>query len=711
MIVKNESHVVLETLKNICEHVKIDYWVISDTGSTDNTKQIITDFFNDKKIKGEFHDCEWRDFAYNRTYALQKAYGKTDYILFFDADDKFFGKFILPEKLTYDAYQLKFDEHMAYTRFALVSNRLKWKYIGVLHETLVSDENKPITDAFIDGPYYIESGKTGARSLVEDKYLKDAIILEKAYEEAVKNNDPLQHRYAFYCGQSYRDHNNIDKLIEWYKKRVDVITTKYDQEAYYSALMIARGYKIKQENEKHIYYLNLAIDIDPTRLDSIIYLIIYYREVQKYRLAYKYYQMLCSIENKNNMTKEDMNSKMYKSFDLYHYNKPYECSVISFLNQDYTNNIKECFELFKNKQHIPLFEKTQVLNNIHMFYQHSTNVDFDRFEFLQQFLDFVKCLYDQNKLFLHNIFDNQDEIIAKNNSSKQMKKLSEEQFFEQNKYLPEKQFNDVMKAIGHITPVVCKYDHERIKTLSNKPTVNIFLSMTTCKRYELFVNTMNSFIKCCTDIDKIDYFFCVDDNSSENDREHMKMDYPFFDYYMKTPQQKGHKQSMNIIYDKIKELKPKYWIHLEDDFMFIRRRNYVQESCEFLQNHQNAKQIVFNKHYAENIFAYNLRGGKLVDDDKYIIHEYNQNGKFDRTLWPHFSLNPSMICVDTIMELGNFDTNEIMFERAYANKFNNKGFKTAFYNDISCLHIGKPSHIQNSDTIKNAYALNNEQQY
>ena len=45
MIVKNESHIIEKTLVNILENVKIDYWVISDTGSTDNTVDIINSFF------------------------------------------------------------------------------------------------------------------------------------------------------------------------------------------------------------------------------------------------------------------------------------------------------------------------------------------------------------------------------------------------------------------------------------------------------------------------------------------------------------------------------------------------------------------------------------------------------------------------------------------------------------------------------------------
>ena len=80
MIVKNEAHIIEKTLENICQYVPITYWVISDTGSTDETKTIIQTFFDKKGIKGELVDHAWKDFAYNRTKALECAYQKTDYL-------------------------------------------------------------------------------------------------------------------------------------------------------------------------------------------------------------------------------------------------------------------------------------------------------------------------------------------------------------------------------------------------------------------------------------------------------------------------------------------------------------------------------------------------------------------------------------------------------------------------------------------------------
>ena len=48
MIVKDEENNIRGTIENIVQNCKIDYWVISDTGSTDNTIQIIRETFENQ---------------------------------------------------------------------------------------------------------------------------------------------------------------------------------------------------------------------------------------------------------------------------------------------------------------------------------------------------------------------------------------------------------------------------------------------------------------------------------------------------------------------------------------------------------------------------------------------------------------------------------------------------------------------------------------
>ena len=107
MIVKDESHIIERTLNNLEKYFKFSYWVISDTGSTDNTREIIKEYFKKRKIDGELIDTEWKNFGYNRNVALKNAYNKSDYVLFFDADDRIEGEFYLP-RLTEDMIHLWF---------------------------------------------------------------------------------------------------------------------------------------------------------------------------------------------------------------------------------------------------------------------------------------------------------------------------------------------------------------------------------------------------------------------------------------------------------------------------------------------------------------------------------------------------------------------------------------------------------------------------
>ncbi len=112
MIVKDEEHVIKTTLESI--HKYIDYYIITDTGSSDNTKKIIKEFFDSKNIKGEIHDVPWKNFGYNRTKALELCDGKCDYCWVIDADDIIVGDLVLPKVLNKDCYFLKYGRDFTY---------------------------------------------------------------------------------------------------------------------------------------------------------------------------------------------------------------------------------------------------------------------------------------------------------------------------------------------------------------------------------------------------------------------------------------------------------------------------------------------------------------------------------------------------------------------------------------------------------------------
>jgi len=220
MIVKNESHIIIETLNHIHNAVNFDYWVISDTGSTDNTKELIINYFKEKGIPGELVENEWKWFGPSRTDALNASYNKSDYLFIFDADDRIEGTLILPDKLTADSYSLKFKGGCTYYRPLLINNRKKWMYKGIIHEHLCGLEFV-LPSVEIPGNYYINSRRLGGFNLDPLKYIKQAKILEEEFGKEINRDTGLAHRYAFYCARSYKDAGDNDSAIIWYKRVTD----------------------------------------------------------------------------------------------------------------------------------------------------------------------------------------------------------------------------------------------------------------------------------------------------------------------------------------------------------------------------------------------------------------------------------------------------------------------------------------------------------
>lgn len=274
-----------------------------------------------------------------------------------------------------------------------------------------------------------------------------------------------------------------------------------------------------------------------------------------------------------------------------------------------------------------------------------------------------------------------------------------------NKTIPEDLIN-AWKQLFEITrPELTKYS---MYNMPSKNNINILFTMTTCKRFNLFIQTINSVINTWSDLSLVDKFIVVDDNSPNTDRHSMVELYPFINFYMKNSEEKGHRESMNIIHSFIVKLNPTYWIHIEDDFLFFVTMPYITVGIKGLTilNNFNVKQIMFNRNYAETIDQINMPGNITYTDNNYSLHDYKPKGIYSQ-YWPNFSFRPSVVDASAIRQLGNFDSINNFFELDYANKWTSAGFKTGFYNSITNIHIGRLCNSQGD----NAYSLNETQQF
>lgn len=280
MIVRDEAHIISETLESLLRHFPIDYWVISDTGSTDGTQQIIKKVFEDMGVPGELHQDEWRDFSHNRNCALKACEGKSDYILFFDADDNIDGHIVFPE-LTADAYRLNIRSEngaTSYSRKLLVKNAPGLLWRGVVHEFLHVPGND-IGD--IQGDYAVVSRRKGARSKDPEKYKKDALLLEAAIND--RRDVDLLPRYAFYCGNSWSDFGDPERALKWYVYRTKL--GDWPEENYVAHLRAAMKLEERKRLDLALDFLIRGHDLVPDRAECLYHASRILRYQGKFRSA------------------------------------------------------------------------------------------------------------------------------------------------------------------------------------------------------------------------------------------------------------------------------------------------------------------------------------------------------------------------------------------------------------------------------------------
>ena len=718
MIVKNESHIIVKTLENLCSYVVFDAYFISDTGSTDNTMDLIRGFFKERGVPGHIEQVEWRDFGFNRTLSLQMAFNKTDYLFIFDADDSIHGDFRMPSELTHDAYQLKLGQSFVYLRTLIVNNRKRWRFVGVLHEYIACVDKEESSTA-IQGDYYVESGRGGSRNKDPNKYINDAAVLERGFHEEMGNganggggDRALAERYSFYCAQSWMDAGPayIDKAIEWYLRVLG--QNNWAQEKYYSALCLGDLYNKKGDKYNSVKYYCKTIEYDEERIEGVA-------SVMEILRADGNHVMVNALYHKYKNYNKFPQNKLFLTTDKYHDVIEYNNSISAFYISDKRSGYECC--------------KTILRHNI-MAYHFLTST-YNNLRFYQQFFDEDTSA---EVLRLFYTVDHYLAIVASKNDS-----YSNDDY---NTW--ERLFAKVRPALVTPCEIVevtgddnkCEYRLSRstdklpyldknmpvndpsivIVNRDRKMSPRVVITFTTCKRFDLFQQTVNSILNMWTDINMVDYWFCVDDNSSEEDRDKMQKEYPWIDYYMKSPAEKGHRPSMKIIWKKLNEIRPDYWIHMEDDFLFHTPGSYVHKPMKMMIDSRNSgynvRQILYNRNYGETIRDYNIQGHKILRrmTHEVALHQYKAGGNFDYGnchYWPHYSFRPSLIDVAAILTIGNYDTPNQFFEMDYANRWMQMGFLSGFYNHLTNRHIGRLTSERNDQTQKNAYELNNESQF
>jgi glycosyltransferase involved in cell wall biosynthesis len=277
MIIKNEAPVIGRCLDSVKPF--IDRWVIVDTGSTDDTRELVRKHL--EGVPGELHERPWKNFGHNRNEALQLASPHGDYLFFIDADERL----ELPAAyqrpwLSADGYHVNVSyAGISYARCALVASRLPWRWEGVVHEFLAC--GAPFKLDTLEGPSVLVA-HDGARSRDPDTYRKDAALLE----EALRQN-PNSTRDTFYLAQSYRDAGELVKSRDVYRRRSTM--KGWEEEGWFAQYQAAILEERLGSPPEVISFAYLsAYQRRPTRAEPIVRLARYHRLRKDFHLALLY---------------------------------------------------------------------------------------------------------------------------------------------------------------------------------------------------------------------------------------------------------------------------------------------------------------------------------------------------------------------------------------------------------------------------------------
>lgn len=343
MIVKNENHIIKRCLASTLP--LIDYWVIVDTGSTDGTQETIKRFMKEQKIPGELHERPWVNFEHNRNEALDLARGKSDYVLFIDADEYFTydNDFRLPE-LNKDFYYVTLHfGGLKYGRISLIKNEPKWAWKGVLHEALVPPYGA--SSETILGVTNIITTE-GARSKDPEKFKKDAQVLEAALEK-----EPHNTRYQFYLAQSYQDAGDLVKAIESYEKRIAM--GGWDQEVFCSQLRLANlQAALKMPVSVVTESYAKAHRMRPGRAEPLYYMAEYFRKQGNFPSGYEVAKVAASMPLSSDVLfverwVYEYGALLEQSINAYWVGKYEECHDLCkqlLKKEDLPVNVRECIE-------------------------------------------------------------------------------------------------------------------------------------------------------------------------------------------------------------------------------------------------------------------------------------------------------------------------------------------------------------------------------
>lgn len=291
MIVKNAG----DEFENILlkNFPYIDSWTILDTGSTDNTINIINKVLIGKK-PGKLYQEPFINFRDTRNRCLELANNDNDskFTLMLDDTYTIIGNFRETLNiLRNDQYANSYSIYIRNNDIEYISNRLirtdsNLRYIYKIHEIITDENNINVCISLSDFYIFDEQNEYMLSRSINRKQFDLTLLLEMLEE------DPNNPRHLYYIAQTYMTLENWEKAYEYFMKRIEFKLEGYIQEKIDSYFEAARlcNFKLKKDWKycKELYLK--AYELDSTRPESLYFIGLHYYFENNDNKEYNYEQ-------------------------------------------------------------------------------------------------------------------------------------------------------------------------------------------------------------------------------------------------------------------------------------------------------------------------------------------------------------------------------------------------------------------------------------
>jgi len=308
MMVKNEKKRFLVSLESIKKFA--DSLIIYDTGSTDNTIEIVTEFCKKNNILLRLKQGEFVDFSTSRNVSLEYAdsFNDIDYVLLMDCNDELrngdrlrkLAEKTLNEPSTgfLICQEWWSGQYEKYFNMRFVKTRQGWRYKGRVQEWMDNTKYKNDEDARNHGEFVwkvepedciLYQDRTQDDDKSQKRFSRDYELLLQDYKD-----DPSNERTVFYLAQTCSCLQNYDESFYYYKMRAHM--GGFPEEVFHSYMRCGDISKalLHPWYDTIAWYLK-AYDVYE-RVEPLLNIADYYRSQEKWLLCYTFANLACKLK-------------------------------------------------------------------------------------------------------------------------------------------------------------------------------------------------------------------------------------------------------------------------------------------------------------------------------------------------------------------------------------------------------------------------------